>query len=60
MPPPLVRISTPSRQRLSFCQATPKDFAHWLGELPKANIGETARQLYKAILELNERQVSTE
>lgn len=60
MPPPLVRISTPSRQRLSFCQATPKDFAHWLSELPKANIGETARQLYKAILELNELQLSTE
>ncbi|TBW56878.1 GTPase [Marinobacter halodurans] len=39
---------------LSFCDATPKAFGKWVGALPVANIGETSRQLYHAIIELNQ------
>ncbi|WP_148863490.1 GTPase [Marinobacter fonticola] len=39
---------------LSFCDATPKSFARWIGALPIANVGETSRQLYHAIIELNQ------
>ncbi len=39
---------------LSFCDATPKAFGRWVGALPVANIGETSRQLYHAIIELNQ------
>ncbi|WP_165855478.1 GTPase [Marinobacter sp. JSM 1782161] len=39
---------------LSFCDATPKAFGRWVRALPVANIGETSRQLYHAIIELNQ------
>ena len=39
---------------LSFCDATPKAFRDWLGSLPMANVGEVSRQLYHAIIELNQ------
>lgn len=39
---------------LSFCDATPKSFGKWVGALPIANLGETSRQLYHAIIELNQ------
>ena len=44
----LSRVLTPTQSRLSFCDATPRDLKRWIANLPKANIGETARQL-KAI-----------
>ncbi|TNF81623.1 molecular chaperone [Pseudomonas sp. ICMP22404] len=52
-PLPLLRVSTPTQSRLSFCEATPRDLKRWIANLPKANIGETARLLYQAIGELN-------
>lgn len=39
---------------LSFCETTPKGFGAWIGHLPMANIGEVSRQLYHAIIELNQ------
>ncbi|MDX1756477.1 MAG: GTPase [Marinobacter sp.] len=39
---------------LSFCDATPKAFRDWTRNLPMANVGEASRQLYHAIIELNQ------
>ncbi|ENO13291.2 GTPase [Marinobacter nanhaiticus D15-8W] len=39
---------------LSFCDATPKSFGRWVSALPVANLGETSRQLYHAVIELNQ------
>ncbi|HBX57137.1 MAG TPA: molecular chaperone [Pseudomonas sp.] len=50
----LLRVPTPNKQSLSFCDATPRDLKRWIAGLPKANIGETARQLYQALVELNQ------
>ncbi|WP_445577392.1 Cyclic-di-GMP receptor FimW [Pseudomonas sp. E141] len=50
----LSRVLTPTQSRLSFCDATPRDLKRWIANLPKANIGETARLLYQAIGELNQ------
>lgn len=50
----MLRVTTPDKHSLSFCNASPRDLKHWLGKLPKANIGETARQLYQALVELNQ------
>ncbi|MEJ6819100.1 molecular chaperone [Pseudomonas sp. LF-5] len=52
-PPPL-RAPAPTQSRRSFCEASPRDFKHWIAGLPKANIGETARQLYQGLGELNQ------
>lgn len=56
----LLRVSTPDRQGLSFCEATPREFKRWIADLPKANIGETARQLYQCLVELNQLVTSSE
>ncbi|MBU1332317.1 MAG: molecular chaperone [Gammaproteobacteria bacterium] len=50
----LLRVPTPTKQSLSFCEATPRDLKRWIAGLPKANIGETARQLYQALVEINQ------
>lgn len=50
----LLRVPTPSKQGLSFCEANPRELKRWIAGLPKANIGETARQLYQALVELNQ------
>lgn len=50
----LLRVPTPSKPGLSFCDGTPRDLKRWLAALPKANIGETARQLYQSLVELNQ------
>jgi len=47
-------VPSPSQQRLTFCEATPKGLARWIGALPKANLGEMSRQIYSALNELNE------
>ena len=52
--PPQLRAPTPNQPRLSFCEATPRDLKRWIAGLPKANIGETARQLYQGLGELNQ------
>ncbi|MFC5696869.1 molecular chaperone [Pseudomonas sp. GCM10022186] len=50
----LLRVPAPSKQSLSFCDATPRELKRWISHLPKANLGETARQLYQALAELNQ------
>ncbi|WP_095138107.1 molecular chaperone [Pseudomonas sp. Irchel s3a10] len=53
-PQPSLRALIPTQTRLSFCEATPRDLKRWIAGLPKANIGETARQLYQGLGELNQ------
>lgn len=50
----LLRAPAPTQSRLSFCEATPRDLKRWIADLPKANIGETARRLYQGLSELNQ------
>jgi hypothetical protein len=56
----LLRAPAPTRQTLSFCDASVRGVTRWLTGLPKANIGETARQLYQALIELNQLRIATE
>jgi hypothetical protein len=51
-----LNISIPEQTRvaLSFADATPAGIEKWVAELPMTNVGETSRQLYMAIRELNE------
>lgn len=56
--PPLLALPTPSRSNLSFCEPSPGALQNWLDALPKANLGETARQLYQGVLELNQLKTS--
>lgn len=39
---------------LSFCEASPRGIRDWAHSLPLANIGEVSRQLYHAIIEINQ------
>ncbi|TXH93978.1 MAG: molecular chaperone [Pseudomonas sp.] len=50
----LLRVTTPDRQGLSFSEASPRELKRWVDALSKANIGETARQLYQSLIELNQ------
>ncbi len=50
----LLRVPTPQQQHLTFCEATARELKHWVASLPKANLGETARLLYQALIELNQ------
>uniref|UniRef100_A0A7C2BCY5 Molecular chaperone n=1 Tax=Pseudomonas graminis TaxID=158627 RepID=A0A7C2BCY5_9PSED len=52
--PLLLRAPVPTQSSLSFCDATPKDMKRWIATLPKANLGEMARQLYQGLGELNQ------
>lgn len=49
-----LRIPTPGKSALSVCDASPKGLTEWIGNLPKANLGETARLLYQCLAELNQ------
>ncbi|MDZ7887884.1 MAG: molecular chaperone [Pseudomonas sp.] len=50
----LLRVPTPNKHSLTFCDASPRDLKRWVADLPKANLGETARLLYQALVELNQ------
>ncbi|MHC8316491.1 molecular chaperone [Pseudomonas sp. LB3P31] len=50
----LLRAPLPEQLKLSFCEPTPRDLKRWIANLPKANIGETARLLYQGLGELNQ------
>lgn len=39
---------------LSFCEPTPRHLGEWIEQLPMVNLGEASRQLYHAIIELNQ------
>ena len=54
LPHLLLRAPVPKQLRLTFCEATPRDLKRWIANLPKASIGETARQLYQGLSELNQ------
>lgn len=59
-PPLQLRVPTPNKQSLSFCNSTPRDLNRWLADLPKANTGETARQLYQGLVELNQLDIAAD
>jgi hypothetical protein len=50
-----LNLSVPEQNiaSLSFCDVSETHLEHWVSGLPMANVGETARQLYHAIIELN-------
>ncbi len=52
--PPRLALPEQCLATLSFSEPTPVAVKNWVGGLPMANIGETARQLYHATLELNQ------
>ncbi|EIK54396.1 molecular chaperone [Stutzerimonas stutzeri TS44] len=52
-----MRVPTPTQQSLSFCEANVRALQLWLAGLPKANLGEMARQLYQALVEINQLRV---
>ena len=55
-----LRTPVPELTVLSFCKPTSREFKVWIQNLPKANIGETARQLYEALIELNNFKTTAE
>lgn len=54
MQKPELTVPEPRITHLSFCEATPKAFRYWVEHLPMANLGELSRQLYHAIIEVNQ------
>ncbi|MDF3934209.1 molecular chaperone [Pseudomonas citronellolis] len=59
-PQQLLRVPTPTHESLSFCNVNARDLKNWLDHLPKANLGETARQLYQGLIELNQLKLTVE
>ncbi|MCP8465142.1 molecular chaperone [Pseudomonas sp. ZM23] len=59
-PQQFLRVPTPTHESLSFCNANPRELKYWLDHLPKANLGETARQLYQGLIELNQLKLPVE
>lgn len=53
-----LRVPPQTLESLSFAESNEKGIAHWIANLPKANIGETARQLYKGLIELNQLRIT--
>lgn len=51
---PDLRIPEQKTASLSFCDTAPKAFRAWTSQLPMANTGEVSRQLYHAIIEINQ------
>ncbi|WP_085630969.1 molecular chaperone [Pseudomonas sp. R16(2017)] len=51
---PQLQAPVPTQLRLTFCAPAPRDLKRWIAALPKANIGESARQLYQGLGELNQ------
>lgn len=49
----LLRIPEQDLKELQITDSNSKQFARWVEQLPKANVGETARQLYQCLQELN-------
>ena len=53
-----LRVPQQTLDNLSFADKHEKGITQWIADLPKANIGETARQLYKGLIELNQLKVA--
>ncbi len=47
-------IPTRTLGTLSFCEPIPKHMSEWINQLPMVNLGESSRQLYHAVIELNQ------
>jgi hypothetical protein len=56
----LLRVPTPHQQSLTFCDPSPRELKRWVAGLPKANLGEMARLLYQALVELNQLSCSAD
>jgi hypothetical protein len=50
-----IRLKVPKQtlERCQFFELNSQSINQWIDELPKANLGQTAKQLYQAIKELN-------
>lgn len=48
-----LKVTAPAQTSLAFCKPSARHLKTWIQDLPKANIGETARLLYQALIELN-------
>lgn len=55
-----LRVPQQTLDRLGFADSNEKGISRWIAELPKANIGETARQLYHGLIQLNQLRVAPE
>ena len=55
-----LRVPEQTLDSLSFADSNEKSISQWIAELPKANIGETARQLYQGLMEINQLKVAPE
>lgn len=55
-----LRIPQQTLSTLSFAEGSEKGITQWLANLPKANIGETARQLYQGLIEINQLDITAD
>jgi hypothetical protein len=55
---PYLNIPEQTQSTLTFCDPTARQLKAWVEILPMANIGETSRQLYHAIIEFNQLKIS--
>jgi hypothetical protein len=55
---PYLNTPTQTQTTLSFCDPTARQLKTWVESLPMANIGETSRQLYHAVIEFNQLKLS--
>ncbi|GGI91327.1 molecular chaperone [Halopseudomonas pertucinogena] len=53
-----LRVPQQTLDSLSFADSSEKGISQWIAELPKANIGETARQLYHGLIQLNQLRIA--
>ncbi|MFA5679540.1 MAG: molecular chaperone [Pseudomonas sp.] len=53
-----LRVPEQTLDSLSFADSHEKGISHWIANLPKANIGETARQLYQGLIEINQLKIT--
>lgn len=53
-----LRVPEQTLDSLSFADSHEKGIGQWITNLPKANIGETARQLYQGLMEVNQLRIA--
>ncbi|EAR09530.1 hypothetical protein [Reinekea blandensis] len=55
---PYLNVPEQTQSTLTFCDPTARQLKTWVDSLPMANIGETSRQLYHAVIEFNQLKIS--
>jgi hypothetical protein len=55
---PYLNVPEQTQSTLTFCDPTARQLKAWVDSLPMANIGETSRQLYHAIIEFNQLRIA--